>query len=117
MSVVCLVLVKTISGHIKALCEKTIVVQSDTGRTYSVAIDGKTRFVKSNPRSRAKGPKSRDDVWLEVEETEGKLVALEIRYGRPRSRKPPASDLATDNSTIEHVICVAGKRKSNSGRD
>ncbi len=112
MSVVCLALLKTISGRIKALDAKTIVVVSDGRGTDSVKIDRETRFVKSNPKSRAKGPKVRDCVVVDVQETEGKLVAIEVHYSRPKRHKAPTSELSSSSSTIEGPVWIGRPRGS-----
>ena len=114
MSVVCLALLKTISGRIKALDAKTLIVKTDRGGTDSVEIDRETQFVKSNLKSRAKGPKVRDRVVVDVHETGGKLVAVEIHYGRPKSHKAPTSELAPSSSTIESPVMI-GRPRGSSG--
>lgn len=112
MSVVCLALLNTISGSIEAISRTTIIINSDRGRTDSVEIGRETRFVKSNLKSRAKGPKVRDRVVVDVHETEGKLVAVEIRYGRPKSQKAATSELASSSSTIESPVWIGRPRGS-----
>jgi hypothetical protein len=92
MSVVCLVLLKTISGRIKAINGTTIIVKSDRRGTDTVEIGRETRFVKSNPKSRAKGPKVWDRVLVNLHEDEGKLFADEIHFGRSKSHKAPTPE-------------------------
>jgi hypothetical protein len=80
MSMVCVATLNSISGRIKAINGPKIVVTSERGRgeTYNVDINSQTRFVNSNSNPGTKGLKVKDHVIVDVHETEGKLIAIEI---------------------------------------
>jgi hypothetical protein len=72
---------KSILGRLKAMSTSTLVVVSERGGTYSVAICPETVFMRSGPKSQFNHPKVGDRVLVNILEIGDDLHAVEVHSG------------------------------------
>lgn len=75
------VVMTSILGHLKAMPTSTLVIESDRGRTYSVAICSETVFMHSGAKSQVNRPKVGDRVLVNILEIGDDLHAVEVHSG------------------------------------
>ena len=73
--------VKSILGRLKAMSMSTLVIGSERGRTYSVAICPETLFIHSGAKSQFNRPKVGDRVLVDILEIGDDVHAVEVHWG------------------------------------
>jgi hypothetical protein len=85
---------KHVKGTVTALTDSLITIKTLKGETVTVNFDQETKFFKSRTKAQAGELQVGDRVVVDVHETDGKMHAMQVRFGTPKKA-------GTANSTPE----------------
>jgi uncharacterized protein YuzE len=84
---VCVAVLNVIEGEAKTVAANYIVIESRHG-TFRIELNAEAKFVNGNPpKSRGTALRAKDHVLIDVQESDGQLIGIEVHYWRPKRRK------------------------------
>ena len=82
-------------GTVTAMTDKTITLETPDKKTVTINYDAKTTFTKSGTAATAKDLKVGERVVIESHDMDGKMHAVNVRFGKPAPKSGHSGDHAT----------------------
>ncbi len=73
-------------GTVTAVSADTITIESIAQKTETIHFDAKTLFIKSGVAVTVKDLKAGERVIIEAHDTDGKMHAVKVRFGKPANK-------------------------------
>jgi len=86
-------------GTVTAITSNTVTIETLAKKTESIHFDAKTVFIKSGGVASAQDLKVGDRVVIEAHDTDGKMHAVNVRFGKPAKKSSAKPETKVDHST------------------